>query len=72
MFHVERGGCRSGLLLQTQGFDFILDELEEPPRDYLVSIDEDLYTSAIIETIFLSDTFSQGPPFLVRILRGKL
>ena len=72
IFHVERGGCRSGLLIRTEGFDFILDAIEEPPRDYLVAIEEDEYVNNVIETIFLADTFSTGPPFLVRILRGAI
>lgn len=51
--------------------EFITDPLEEPPRDYLVKHDEDLHVGAIVETIFLADTFSAGPPFTVRILRGE-
>lgn len=51
--------------------DFILDPIEEPPRDYIVKHDEDLTIGAIAETVFLSDTFSVGPPFTVRIIRGK-
>lgn len=70
MFHVERQGCGSQLLIDATGFDFILSELEEPPKDYIVYIDEDIYVGGIVETIFLADSFSAGPPFQVNILRG--
>ena len=50
--------------------DFILDPVEEPPRDYVVKIDEDLHEGGILETVFLADTFSAGPPFKVGILKG--
>lgn len=56
--------------IDATNFDFILSELEEPPRDYIVYIDEDFYVDGIIETIFLADTFSAGPPFDVNILSG--
>lgn len=63
-------GCGSELMVEATGFDFILDSLEEPPRDYIVYINEDFYVGGIIETIFLADSFSAGPPFNVNILRG--
>ena len=56
--------------IDATNFDFILSALEEPPRDYIVYIDEDFYVDGIIETIFLADTFSAGPPFDVNILQG--
>jgi len=34
-------------------------------------LDEDFYVGGLIETIFLADSFSAGPPFEVNILRGK-
>ena len=70
IFHVEREGCGSELHIDATNFDFILSELEEPPRDYIVYVDEDFYVDGIIETIFLADTFSAGPPFEVNILSG--
>lgn len=70
IFHVERKGCGSQMLIDATNFDFILDSLEEPPRDYIVYIDEDFHVDGIIETIFLADSFSAGPPFQVNILRG--
>lgn len=72
IFHVEREGCGSNLMIDASGFYFILDSLEEPPRDYIVYISEDFYPGGIIETIFLADSFSAGPPFNVNILRGTL
>lgn len=67
---MEREGCGSEIFIDATSFYFILGELEEPPRDYIVYIDEDFYVDGIIETIFLSDSFSAGPPFHVNILRG--
>lgn len=71
IFQVEREGCGSEMHIDATNFDFILSALEEPPRDYIVYIDEDFYVDGIIETIFLADTFSAGPPFDVNILSGK-
>ena len=53
-------------------WDFITDPLEEPPADYLVSIDEDFHIDGIAETMFLTDAFSLGPPFTVTILKGTV
>ena len=70
MFHVERYLCKSRFYLETQGVDFITDSVEEPASDYMVSISEDLHAGAIVETVYLADTFSAGPPFKVRIVQG--
>ena len=56
--------------METQGTDFITDPVEEPPRDYVVKIDEDIHAGGVVETIFLADTFSAGPPFKVRVIKG--
>lgn len=72
IFHVEREVCGSELLIDATNFDFILEALEEPPRDYIVYIGEDFYVNGIIETIILADSFSVGPPFQVNIMRGRV
>lgn len=63
--------CKSNFFIETQSVQFILDPIEEPPKDYLVKIQEDAHDHAIVETIFLADTFSAGPPFRVNIIRGN-
>lgn len=47
-----------------------MDPAEEPPRDYIVTVTEDLHQNGIVAEVVLSDIFSVGPPFTVTILRG--
>jgi hypothetical protein len=43
---------------------------DEPPQDYIISLDEDFHQNGIVAELALSDIFSQGPPFDLSILRG--
>ncbi|XP_077978069.1 uncharacterized protein LOC144433608 [Glandiceps talaboti] len=70
IFHVEHEGCSSAFYLETEGVEFI-DEDVEPPLDYLVKPDEDLYVGSILETITLTDDFSTGPTYNVTIVKGN-
>ncbi|XP_021356440.1 uncharacterized protein LOC110452321 isoform X2 [Mizuhopecten yessoensis] len=71
VFHVERLQCASSLFIQTEDFDFIVNPEDEPPRDYVISFDEDYHVNGIIQELVLSDVFSSGPPFTVDIIRGN-
>jgi hypothetical protein len=70
IFHVERLACASSLFIETTNFQFITNPLDEPPRDYIISLDEDFHQNGIVAEVALSDIFSQGPPFDLSILRG--
>ncbi|CAC5384696.1 unnamed protein product [Mytilus coruscus] len=71
IYHVERLACSSSLFIETTNFQFITDPEDEPPRDYVVSLDEDFHLNGIVAELALSDIFSQGPPFDISILRGN-
>ncbi|VDI72872.1 Hypothetical predicted protein, partial [Mytilus galloprovincialis] len=71
IYHVERLACSSSLFLETTNFQFITDPEDEPPRDYVVSLNEDFHLNGIVAELALSDIFSQGPPFDISILRGN-
>ncbi|XP_052065558.1 uncharacterized protein LOC127705275 [Mytilus californianus] len=71
IYHVERLACSSSLFIETTNFQFITDPEDEPPRDYVVSLNEDFHLNGIVAELALSDIFSQGPPFDISILRGN-
>ncbi|XP_069131705.1 uncharacterized protein [Argopecten irradians] len=71
VFHVERLHCASSLFINTEYFEFIVKPEDEPPRDYVITFDEDYHLNGIIQEVVLSDIFSAGPPFTVNILRGN-
>ncbi|XP_033751294.1 LOW QUALITY PROTEIN: uncharacterized protein LOC117335429 [Pecten maximus] len=71
VFHVERLQCASSLFINTENFEFIVNPEDEPPRDYVISFDEDYHLNGIIQQVVLSDVFSVGPPFTVDIIRGN-
>ena len=70
LFHTERNPCSSELFLEIQGVDFLPIDAENPPFDYVITIDEDLHLSAVIESIWVADVFSTGPNFQVTITSG--
>ncbi|KAK3095292.1 hypothetical protein FSP39_012895, partial [Pinctada imbricata] len=71
IFHTERLPCASSLYIETENMQFIVDPLEEPPRDYIVSIAEDFHINGIVREITLTDIFSVGPTYGLTIMRGN-
>ncbi|XP_071956895.1 uncharacterized protein [Antedon mediterranea] len=71
MFLTEREPCISKFYFEMQGVSFLDLEVDEPPADYAITIDEDLYVDGIIETIWVADAFSTGPNYNVTIVSGN-
>ncbi|XP_071956897.1 uncharacterized protein [Antedon mediterranea] len=71
MFLTEREPCISKFYFEMQGVSFLDLKVDEPPADYAITIDEDLYVDGIIETIWVADAFSTGPNYNVTIVSGN-
>ncbi|XP_038053256.1 uncharacterized protein LOC119725765 [Patiria miniata] len=71
IFHTERNPCSSEFFLEIQGVDFLPLDPDNPPVDYVVTVDEDLHLNAILESVWVADAFSTGPNFQVTITSGN-
>ena len=60
LFHAETTQSTSELLFEVEDTTFMKDSSSMLPIDYTVTIAEDFFVGDTVETIYLTDAFSQG------------
>ena len=60
LFHAETMRCYSKFLFEVEDTTFMSDPTTQLPLDYAVTIAEDFYVDDNVQTLTLTDVFSQG------------
>ena len=60
LFHAETTQSTSELLFEVEDTTFMKHSSSMLPIDYTVTIAEDFFVGDTVETIYLTDAFSQG------------
>lgn len=71
IFHVERAGCSSQLLLHFDSVYLTNHVGDTEPMHYKYTAAENLHVNGLVGEFTLWDIFTSGPPYTIELYKGK-